>query len=125
MPFGHCYLNFKVQIDSSGRTLVSEIAIGSDNPCSDTASCANKQRTDRVPWRGRIVRMPDGRLVHRIAACFETCVGRFAGELEMDLEREGAAWRTSARNATVGDSGFTVDGTWLWRGQPLRIRPPS
>jgi hypothetical protein len=122
MPFGRCLYNYELQIDSRGRTLLSGHIAAGQNPCNDVRPCVNADGTDWLPWRGRIQRTRDGRLVHVVDACVDNCLGQFKGRLVMSLERH-RGWRATAERETVGSSGFTLSGfEWEWRIPGLEIR---
>lgn len=123
LPFARCLYNYDLQVDGSGRTRMSGIISAGENPCNDVRPCKNATRPGWAPWEGRIVREPDGGLLHRVDACIDTCLGQFKGQLVMRLDKRGRAWRASVRRDFVGTSGFVLEGgEWDWRIPGLELR---
>jgi hypothetical protein len=114
--FGSCYFDFTLSVDGSGRTLISDVFVYGTSPCTDGQGCvAGPVATgDRaaLPWPGRLRERADGRLVNVVDACFDTCLGRFRGRLELELRHARGGWRAVASRALVGTSGWRVDGSW-------------
>jgi hypothetical protein len=121
-PFGafefeDCYVSYGVRVDSSGRTWTEELLV-EDGPgsvaCADVTPCPHRSiGALRPPWRGRLYRDGDGRLLHRMDMCMLTCIGVFVGELQMRLVRDGDRWRAEPANGG-GESGLLFD-------HPLRV----
>lgn len=120
MLFGDCSYDLDMRVDGSGRTYLQEVAVGGPSPCNDMNSC---DRRNPKPWRGQIEAGPGGRLTHVLDACFDTCMGQFAGELRLDLKRVGGRWVQTADRAVTGDSGYQLDGRWRLAPSDLDIRP--
>ena len=121
MVFATCKYWHDMRVDGSGRTYLESIDPGGPYPCNDLNACNHK---DVRPWRGRIEAAPDGRLTHVVDACFDTCMGQFAGELRLGLERVGDRWVQTADRALTGDSGYRLAGGWYTeKRNVIDIRP--
>jgi hypothetical protein len=119
---GDCLYRHDMRVDARGRTYLEGIGAGGPSPCNDLEAC---DRHDVRPWHGQIEAAPDGRLTHVVDACFDTCMGQFAGELRLTLERVGNRWAQIADRALVGDSGYRLDGGWDVERRNLDIRPAA
>jgi hypothetical protein len=111
LRFGDCMIDSTSFVDSSGRswTPIFDVQGKVNNGCSDVHECTGA-RESKLPWKGRIVSTGEGRAVHRINACFNTCIGYYAGVLSLELERVGQRWKVTAADAQVGESGLRFDG---------------
>lgn len=111
LRFGDCMIDFTSFVDSSGRswTPIFDVQGKVNNGCSDVHECTGEDG-GKLPWKGRIVSTGDGRAVHRIDACFNTCIGFYAGVLSFGLERDGDRWKVIAADTQVGESGLRFDG---------------
>jgi hypothetical protein len=122
IPFASCLYNYFLRVDGDGRTSMDGMISAGENPCNDVRPCVNRQHTGWLPWSGRIRRLEDGSLVHRVDACIDTCLGQFKGLLVMRLARHGRTWRATSARTQVGDSGFVIGGaTWGWKLPGLEI----
>lgn len=121
MVFATCEYWHDLRVDGSGRTYLESIDPGGPYPCNDLNACDHK---DVLPWRGRIEAAADGRLTHVVDACFDTCMGQFAGELRLELKQVEGRWVQTADRALVGDTGYQLDGgDWTMLQRGLDIRP--
>lgn len=116
LPFGSCYFSYDLRIDARGRVALTDLAIGGASPCNDAPPCFEERTIAKdvsfPPWRGRLVARDGEALDIVVDACLDTCMGRFAGllEIRMDLTDGGStAW---AANASIGDSGWRLNGSW-------------
>lgn len=125
LRFARCDVEGLLRVGGDARTALSDIAIIGQQPCNDVTPCFGEEHT--FPLEGRVVARPDGSLLHVLDACFDTCLGRFAGELELPLRRSAAGWRMDAQRAVVGLSGWELDGALRLRDDlALRVgRPPE
>jgi hypothetical protein len=123
MRIESCTFKLELLVDASGATMADGIRVSGDSPCNDLGACDYKEPR---PWRGRIERGEDGRLHHVLDACFDTCFGRFVGELTLSLERIApGVWRQRADRALVGRSGYQLDGAWRVGRGGVDFRPPT
>ncbi|HEX2161339.1 MAG TPA: DUF4430 domain-containing protein [Thermoleophilaceae bacterium] len=123
--FGDCEFGYTALADDRGRTWITDVSFTSrvNNGCADLREC--RAGGEEAPWRGAIRAVGDDRLVHRIDACLDTCVGFYTGELIVRLTRRRGRWTAAvARSAggTVGLSGFGLDGRLDVESDRLRIR---
>lgn len=118
LPFARCEMRYTLHVDGSGRTVLAGVSFLGVSPCNDATNCFSSERV-HFP-RGRILRGPDGELRHVVDACFDTCIGRFAGRMESTLVRDGRAWRELADHALAATSGWELDGDWRLVGR-MRI----
>lgn len=131
--FADCQMYMDIRVDSSGRTWATDLmfnSLRSDDGCGDVYQCTADPVADQrlepqeLPLKGRLG--TDGEKIrHVTSVCLETCVGFYAGELTIDLRRDGRGWRARASEAGVGDSGFRLDGALRVRANGLDIRPAS
>jgi hypothetical protein len=135
MRFGDCALYFQMTLAASGRLWLDDLHVAGSAPCSDSRPCASRTALaarkasfgpappDKVrPWTGQVVgRAGDGYPV-RFYMCIDTCIGRYAGDVEMTLARQGHGWRLRARSAGVGDGGLELDGDIDISGLRAHIR---
>jgi hypothetical protein len=120
MRFGSCTYEHNLRIDGSGRTLVEGMQPGGPRPCNDMGACYHEEVE---PWEGQIEVDRDGRLIHVVAACFDTCMGQFEGEMTFHLRRSGGVWRQRASEEQAGSSGYVLDGSWEMEQRSIDIRP--
>jgi hypothetical protein len=118
LPFARCQARYTLYVDGRGRTVLAEVAFAGPSPCNDATSCFSDEGVRFA--RGRILRGPGGELHHVVDACFDTCIGRFAGRMETTIVRDGRTWRELADHALAGASGWELDGDWRLVGR-LRI----
>ncbi len=111
-PFAPCGFRFEMRVDARGRFAIDDARITGISPCNDVRPCFGESYEDTVPWRGRLERGDGGSLVARIGMCLDTCMGRFSGPVELGLKRQAEGWRMTADRATVGTSGWELDGEW-------------
>jgi len=123
MRFGNCGFDFDFTLGADGRVWMDDLKIGGASPCSDLRPCASRAvlalrklgfgpaPRDKVrPWTGRVLsRAADGYNL-RFRMCVDTCLGRYAGDIDMTLVRDGDGWLMRAESAGVGDTGFEIDG---------------
>lgn len=127
LAFDSCYIDHTVHIGPTGRTAMSGILVHGGGLCGDTSACfaGDNQAVNRLPlpWEGRLELRAGGRIVNVVDACFDTCIGRFAGPLEIELRPAAGAWR-AAVSGQVGASGWLLDGRWRldMRGLAVRAR---
>lgn len=123
--FGRCELSYRVLIDDSGRSWTDSVDLSGpdnvNNGCTDVDACENADG-DPLPWRGRVSATPDGRVVHRMNACLDTCIGFYAGPLTIGISKD-RGWRALAERAAVGDSGLRFDGRLALLPRGLRLTP--
>jgi hypothetical protein len=108
MAFARCNVSFDLHLDGTGRGWIMGVNGEGGGPCFDVMPC-QASLSAMIPWRARIdSRKGDLRL--RMDACLDTCVGRFAGEWDLDLVRRRGGWSARARQAMLGTSGWRFDG---------------
>lgn len=127
--FGVCQLGYRVLVDGEGRTWTDSLHLRGpnriNNGCADVRACEDSEG-DSFPWRGRISLTSDGRYVHRMDACFDTCIGFYAGPLTIGLSRgEQGGWRATAADAGVGASGLRFDGRMGVKPSRFGLAPAS
>lgn len=117
--FGKCDLAYRVLTDGKGRAWTDSLKLTGpgrvNNGCSDVRECEDAERRP-LPWKGRLSMTSDGSYLHRMNACFDTCIGFYAGPLTIRLSRSGRGWRADAVSAGVGNSGLRFDG-------PIALQP--
>lgn len=120
MPFGRCRIEGVLRVDAAGNGWLDDVRFHGGSPCNDTASCSDV-RDRPVPWRVRLAPAARGDAGSRltVAACVDSCFGRFEGAWPLRLERLAGAWRLSS-DAVVGTSGLRVDGALLGPTPPPR-----
>ena len=124
IPFGRCTINWNMHVDRTGRVWIDKVRIGGGSPCNDIRACIPDAVSGRIakptddwplsrafPWRGRINDDDDGFAV-RVDVCLDTCVGRYAGELDFGLGGGEGDWALKAVAAGVGDQSLQIDGEW-------------
>lgn len=109
MEFGRCSFGHELRVDGTGGTYLTDLTIEGVNPCNDQGPCFRKAER---PLKGQIEAGPDGRLTNVVEACLDTCMGQFAGELRLGMERVEGRWVATADRALIGDSGYQLDGMW-------------
>jgi hypothetical protein len=123
--FGTCELAYRVLVDRKGHTWTDSVVFRGprnvNNGCSDVGACEDAAN-DPLPWRGRVSVVRDGRFVHRMDVCLDTCIGRYVGPLEVTLSRHGRGWRATAANVGIGRSGLRLDGRLALGGQGLQLK---
>ncbi len=118
MPFARCESYQTIHIDSYGRTLTEEIGVLGESPCPDVKPCFpghSRERRERPPWKGQLILRPGGAVEHQVRACFDTCMGRFAGRLVTRVDDTAGLWRARATRGSVGLSGWEIAGGWEWK----------
>lgn len=114
--FSRCFFGFDLRVDGRGRAVISDSSVGGVSPCNDSLGCyrglSEESKDHPIPWRGRIAPARDGRFPLYLGACMDTCMGKFAGPLELGLRGTPADWRARADGATIGDSGWLIDAVW-------------
>lgn len=121
--FGNCYFSFTMHVDSTGRLALERAGLGGDSPCNDAPACFVSDAGSPYPWRGWIHRDGDGKLVATLDACFDTCLGRFEGRTDLELRNRPDGWIARASDATVGTSGWKLDGDLGLEADGLEIEP--
>jgi hypothetical protein len=117
--FADCSMEYRVRVDRAGRTWTDAFRFQDDTPeitgCSDVYRCPLDEPAGKLgiakalaPLRGRIESDGQGGFVHRMSVCLKTCVGFYAGDLVVQMTREGNHWRAEAPDAQIGGSGFTI-----------------
>jgi hypothetical protein len=108
--FLSCQGGMRVAIGPAGDLQIIDMRLTGGGGCTDINRCPPPDNPDAgpPPWRGRIVSTPGGRLQARIAACFDTCIGFFAGPLTVEVSPDGRRWKSSERVGT----GFDIAGWW-------------
>ncbi|MEX1141498.1 MAG: hypothetical protein WEB79_04220 [Thermoleophilaceae bacterium] len=119
MLFARCDVTYTMRVDRHGRTALVGLRFSGDPVCADARTCFEGARVSTP--RGRIAAAAEGRLLHVVELCLDTCIGRFAGEMRTALTPDGAGWREEARHSLVGTSGWEIDGSWRLEGDALRI----
>jgi len=121
LHFGTCYVDFTLRVDPNGRSVLDDILVYGDSPCSDAVGCFTGDdasgRGDTPPWKGQLLADPNGDIVNVANACFDTCMGRFTGDFTITIQ--SAARRAIAHHAQVGSSGWRLDGIWNFRGPQI------
>jgi hypothetical protein len=125
MYFGDCTVGFDLSIRADGHAIADRVTIGGRSPCNDIRPCVPdallRRRpypglgfplTAALPWPGRLAPSSGNRFRGWIDACFDTCIGRYAGRLPVDLKRVGGEWALIARKAGVGDGVLQIDVQW-------------
>lgn len=134
--FGDCTTTLDVTIGRDARIWLDNIRIGGPSPCNDIRPCAPPAVLARMddpyddlplakayPWRGRLTSAAgDAAFRGEVVVCFDTCVGRYEGPVEIRIERKAAGWRMRADDAGVGDGGLTIDGDWSLGPAKLELR---
>jgi hypothetical protein len=123
-----CSMSFTMAIGPSGQLAVEPIEIISldallGGACGDIMQCRVDFKglqpwTRRVPWRGRLVKRPNGAIVAEIDVCLDSCLGRLEGKTEFSLSNSDKGLRLRATDSAVGVSGLELDG--VWRPSPQR-----
>jgi hypothetical protein len=117
---GTCDLRMRAERRRSGALALTRIEIVDGvglyrMACGDLAACAGdgRRRTDAsapLPWRGRELGRADDRDVE-LRVCLDTCLGRFEGRVDGDLDATSAGgWRLALRSAPIGWSGMELSG---------------
>lgn len=120
--FGDCSIDYRVHVDSSGRTWTDKWVVAGDLACADINSCDDYSKgppepfevSETVPWRGVIRSEGDATYLHEMDMCLQTCVGYFIGKLNVRLTEEDGVWRAEPIDGG-GDTGFHI-------GHRLRVR---
>jgi hypothetical protein len=116
--FARCDVELSLRVDGRGRALIEGFGSFGRSPCYDIEACFVGPSTARgyTPlWKGR-VRGAGNRLTLSLAACLDTCIGRFEGPLEIDVSRRGRGLRATTGVGAIGASGWGIsDGVWNLR----------
>jgi hypothetical protein len=137
LKVGECQMNFKSRVMGNGRTWVEnvesarpwsedymEAAPPDVRRCSTLHSChmpGNRGLTVSWPWRGRLTARADGEITYRVAACIQSSVGAFVGDLVMRLAGAGAQGHLDP--ADEDTTGFRVDRFNVLPDIALVLRP--
>lgn len=130
--FSECEFTFRSFVDRSGRTWTYDFDRGwptDGASCADIAQCGTLGPGERaavnpgtpLPWRGRLRRDGDDAYVHRVEACFWTCVGFYEGTLSMRLVRRGRGWRADETDFRIGAHGLRMHGGFTLSGDPKLV----
>jgi hypothetical protein len=117
-----CQPHTTFRIDGSGRVWVTYHSKRLDGlgGCSDVVQCTTRGERP-LPWEGRLVATPEGRVVGDIDVCLATCVGRFEGRARIELVRNSRGWRLELDDAQVGPGAIELDGSWGLAGPPFDV----
>jgi hypothetical protein len=126
--FARCRVSHTLRVDGRGRAWVDDYRIAGPSPCLDTVPCRYVGEEDDPPWVGketapwpaRIEPGPGGVARLAVDACFDTCIGHFAGRWRQDLDEHRGGWRLSS-DSMVGTSGWRLDGALAARGRSIAI----
>jgi len=120
--YASCDLNLLLQIDGQGKFIVTSVGSArgvepAGDTCGDIYMCGNGDGESAL-WRGRVVSTRGGMRARVVNACFDTCLGRFAGPVSAPLSSlSGEKIRLKLRLAALGTSGLALSGHWdLKRG---------
>lgn len=118
--FGVCKVSVQVATAADGRSWTS-VAVTSpvNNGCADIRPCSVAGNT--LPWKSRIARKRDRSLVHRIDACFDTCIGAYVGPLTLSISGKRDSGRMIAVHSRVGASGLGIRGMLTVTRDDLRL----
>jgi len=119
LDFAECDVVFTIRVDGSGRVRLDDMWVRGTSPCNDVRPCQEEYQ-DLRPWRGTIAGRAGDGLRLSLKACFDTCMGRFAGPLETTLTpTSDRGWRLSLDPGAgrIGDSGWRLEGSG-WRLSP-------
>lgn len=130
--FADCPTRFDVTLAADGRMWLDNLWILSrfgEPVCADIWPCAPPEVIARrtkasyappralvPPWRGELLRPGRGGYVGRFRLCVDSCVGRYAGDVEVTLTRSGPGWAMRAQAAAVGDTQLELDAEWAMSG---------
>jgi len=131
-PFTTCDAFLTLQTSRDGRVWIRDFLLdgkGLLSACGDVVQCrplhgsTQIAQRRRLPWPGRMEQGSAGARIALLDACFDTCMGRFEGELEVRLEQHRGRLRLSIDDAPVGDSGLLLDTKREWSLRPLEGSP--
>jgi hypothetical protein len=118
-----CSYRLVVRVDGHGRTWTKPLSFSNEGACGDVVFCTD-DRGERVAWTGQL-RRERGGLRHHVDLCLDTCIGSFAGPMEM-TGHAGPRGRLelTSLNAEIGRGGLELDTTWRLRAGPEKISSP-
>jgi hypothetical protein len=117
LRFGRCQIAINLLVGPTGATWLQGFSSDSAGACGDMLPCREKASAEKIglanklPWKGQIVRGPDG-FKSELDVCLDTCMGRFEGRTAFDLLRERGDWTMRAKDSVAGVSGLELDGQW-------------
>lgn len=130
---GHCGLSYRMLVAGDGSVALLDFELvapgaAAHSLCGDILPCRKDldETVDiaKLPWRGAL-ETEDGRIQATVAACFDTCFGRFEGDLVLGVTQTAHGLRLRAERAPLGTSGLEISGSWRMRpfyGGSLRLR---
>lgn len=126
-PLSRCTFDLTLHVAGDGELVADGVEIGDlggfgsasaygvSVACGDIRACRRFDRYDRpagrLPWPGRVAD-DAGRETIELETCFDTCVGRFEGTLELPLERTAGGWTMGGRRVAPDETGFELSGAW-------------
>jgi len=120
-----CEMYYRLVFENDGRAWISKFGISSVAaggrcgwtlmPCRWNGSGKPYPFRELIPWQGTVKRVASRRYDVELAACLDSPVGRFEGDLNLTLNRRGGRWWARAMHAPVGDSGLRIHGRWRLR----------
>jgi hypothetical protein len=123
LTFARCEYTYRLHVDGRGRTELADVVFDGPSPCNDAFPCVDGQGSDQT-MNGRLELASDGTPIHVIDGCFDTCMGRFDGRLEVPWTGHGRSWREQLDGAAAGVSGWQIDGAVDLRSPaPVEIKP--
>jgi hypothetical protein len=130
LTFGNCVYPHTLRIDGSGRTANDIRKVDGPRPCNDIRPCWSKRsepfaNQPFLTWSGQIRLDARGQIHNHVDACFETCMGRFEGDVDIALEPARAIRRAVVSRDLLGGTGFELDGYWNADLGEIDVRPSA
>jgi len=130
--FARCDVEYRIRVEGDGRAWVDVFEAhepaGADQPgCGDVNRCfvdpddPSPDHDDMLPLPGRLGAVKAGRFALRTDVCLRTCIGVYAGRLELLSPARPLLRRMDARRSPVGASGFSIAGRFVTARPGLRI----
>ena len=119
--FANCSVDYRVTVSPEGDTWTTDAAFEKPNTgCSDLNPCVTERdEEEEKPWQGKLVSDGDGGYVHHMILCLRTCIGLFAGDFFMRLDRDDEGWKVETSDE--GATGFKIDGELAVSGEPFDV----
>lgn len=115
--YARCPVTFTVLMNAEGQIVFNVVDMGvspdTADVCGDIVACRNSDGEGYL-WQGRVVAQSDGTLHARVPNfCFDTCIGRFGGQVTFDalMDRAGRL-HLSVNSTSLGASGLLLTGRW-------------